>query len=142
MANLWPPFLGAGVSVRRISPDWRHVVVELRLRWYNRNYVGSHFGGNLFTMTDPFLMLMLIRNLGLEYVVWDMASTIEFLKPARGTVRAEFEIDENRLRGILDAIAGGARHHEEFSTDILDSSGTVVARVRKTVYIRRKNPDR
>ena len=32
------------------------MTVKLTLRWYNRNYVGTHFSGNLFTMTDPFYM--------------------------------------------------------------------------------------
>ncbi len=52
--NVWPPFLLSGIHVTRLSNDWRHVEVELRLRPWNRNYVGTHFGGSLFAMTDPF----------------------------------------------------------------------------------------
>ncbi len=72
IVNFWPPYLGAAIAVEEIARDWRTIRVAMKLRWYNRNYVNSHFGGNLFSMTDPFYMLMLLRNLGREYVVWDM----------------------------------------------------------------------
>jgi hypothetical protein len=67
--NLWPPFLGAGIRVRFISRDWRKIVTQLRLYGLNRNYMGTHFGGSLFSMTDPFYMLMLIRTLGKDYSI-------------------------------------------------------------------------
>jgi hypothetical protein len=67
--NLWPPFRGAGVRVRHIAPDWREAHVELKFGLLNRNYVGTHFGGSLYAMTDPFYMLMLIHLLGPDYVV-------------------------------------------------------------------------
>ena len=73
--NLWPPFLGAGIRVKRIAPDMKAVDVEMKLRWWNANYVGTHFGGSLFAMTDAFYMLMLMANLGGDYIVWDKAAT-------------------------------------------------------------------
>src|SRR3546814_10591719 len=76
--NVWPPFLFAGIRVRTISDDYRHARVELRQRWYNRNFVGTHFGGSLFAMTDPFWMIMTMQALGDGYIVWDKAATIEF----------------------------------------------------------------
>ena len=69
--NLWPPFLGAGIRVRHIAPDWSEVRVELRQGLLNRNYVGTHYGGSLFSMTDPFYALMLMHLLGSRYLVWD-----------------------------------------------------------------------
>jgi hypothetical protein len=78
--NFWPPFLGAGVRVKHIAGDMRAVDVEMRLRWWNANYVGTHFGGSLFAMTDAFYMLMLMANLGREYIVWDKAATIRYKK--------------------------------------------------------------
>ena len=86
--NLWPVFRGAGIRVREIGPDFRSVTVELRAKLLNRNYVGTHFGGSLFAMTDPFFMIMMMQNLGRDYIVWDKAGTVRFLKPARGTVTA------------------------------------------------------
>ena len=60
--NVWPPFRGAGVRVREIAPDFRSVHVELRMGILNRNYVGTHFGGSLFAMTDPFFMIMMMKK--------------------------------------------------------------------------------
>jgi acyl-coenzyme A thioesterase PaaI-like protein len=136
--NLWPPFLCNGIRVTGIASDWRSARVELRSRPWNRNYVGVHFGGNLFSMTDPFWMLLTMHALGSDYIVWDQAGTIEFLKPGRGTVRAGFELDDATLDRLREATADGAKHLHWFETDVVDASGDVVARVRKQVYVRRK----
>lgn len=139
--NLWPPFLGAGIRVKFISRDWRKIVTQLRLYGLNRNYMGTHFGGSLFAMTDPFYMLMLIRNLGKQYNVWDKTATIEFIKPVKGTVRAIFTLNEERLGQIRRKTSNGDKHFEEFKIDVLDKHGEVIATVKKVIYIRKK-PDR
>ena len=69
--NTYPPYLMTGICVRQIARDWRRVVVSMGLHWYNRNYFGTHFGASLYAMTDPFYVIMLSRNIGSEYVVWD-----------------------------------------------------------------------
>lgn len=136
--NLWPPFLFTGIRVTRLTPDWRHATVRLRLRPWNRNYVGTHFGGSLFAMTDPFWMLLALHALGRDYVVWDQAGRIEFVRPGRGTVHARFDLDDATLATIRTATAGGAKHLHWFETDVTADDGTVVARVRKQLYVRRK----
>lgn len=138
--NLWPPFLFAGIHVRAIAADWRAAQVELRMRPWNRNYVGVHFGGSLFAMTDPFWMLLVKECLGRDYMVWDQAATIEFVKPGRGTVRAGFVLDQNVLEELRAAAADGAKVLRWFETEVTDGAGSVVARVRKQVYVRRKRP--
>src|SRR5205085_8214807 len=90
--NCWPPFLGAGIRVRRIAPDWREVDVAMGLRWYNQNYVRSHFGGSLYAMTDPFYMIMLMHALGPDYIVWDQVAQIEYIAPGKATVHARFRL--------------------------------------------------
>jgi acyl-coenzyme A thioesterase PaaI-like protein len=137
----WPPFLFAGIRVVRLDDDFRHVRVELRERWFNRNYVGTHFGGSLFAMTDPFWMIMLMQRLGGAYRVWDQAGEIRFEKPGRGTVSADFVLDDAVVEEVRVAAADGAKVHRWFETDVRDGSGEVVARVRKQLYVRRK-PDR
>jgi hypothetical protein len=82
LVNFWPPFLGAGIRVKHIAADMKSVDVEMKLRFWNANYVGTHFGGSLFAMTDAFYMLMLMANLGREYIVWDKAASIRYKKPA------------------------------------------------------------
>ena len=136
--NVWPPFLFAGVRVHTISDDYRHARVELRQRWYNRNFVGTHFGGSLFAMTDPFWMIMTMQALGDGYIVWDKAAEIEFVKPGRGTVVAEFVLDDGVLDRIRAATDGGEKLLHWFETPVTDAGGDVVARVRKQVYVRRK----
>jgi acyl-coenzyme A thioesterase PaaI-like protein len=136
--NLYPPYLGTGIAVKSISPDYREICVQMKLRWYNRNYVKTHFGGSLYAMTDPFFMLMLIHILGKEYVVWDKAAHIDFIKPGSGTVTADFLIVEEQIQDIIERTAGGEKYFPEFSVDIKNESGETVARVNKTVYVRRK----
>lgn len=136
--NLWPPYLGAAITVRHIASDWRTIRVAMKLRWYNRNYVNSHFGGNLFAMTDPFFMLMLMRNLGGDYIVWDSAAKIVFLAPGRGRVAACFHLTGERVAEIIAKAATGEKLLERFRVDILDEQGERVASVRKTLYIRKK----
>lgn len=136
--NWWPPFRAAGIRVRELSPDFRRATVELRMKLLNRNYVGSHFGGSLFAMTDPFFMIMMMKNLGAGYVVWDKAGTVRFLKPARGTVTARFEMPEDAVARARAATAAGEKHEPVFRVEITDQHGVVVADVEKTLYIRRR----
>ncbi|WP_434633892.1 DUF4442 domain-containing protein [Chromobacterium sp. CV08] len=136
--NLWPPFLGAGIRVRKLSADFRKAEVGLKLGFGNRNYVGTHFGGSLYAMTDPFYMLMVLRQLGNDHYVWDQAGRIEYLKPGRGTVRAHFHLTDEMLDDIRAHTAGGEKYLPEMTVDIVDDAGERVAVVYKTLYVRRK----
>ncbi|CTP82735.1 tetrameric acyl-CoA thioesterase [Xanthomonas translucens pv. arrhenatheri] len=136
--NLWPPFLFAGIHLAELSADYRYARVELRMRPWNRNYVGTHFGGSLFAMTDPFWMLLAMQNLGRAYYVWDKAGSIEFVHPGRGTVSAQFRLDDALLDEMRAATAGGDKYLRWFDNEILDAQGEVVARTRKQLYVRRK----
>jgi len=134
----WPPFLGAGISVKSLSEDFRDAVVVLKLGRLNRNYVGTHFGGSLYAMTDPFFMIMLMKNLGPEYLVWDKEGHIEYVAPGRGTVSAHFLLSANRIAEVREQAAGGGKTFPEFHVTVKDEAGTVVAKVRKTLYVRLK----
>lgn len=137
--NLYPPYLGAGIRIDRLSPDMRAIRVKMKLTWYNRNYVGTQFGGSLYSMTDPFYMLMIMENLGRDYIVWDKAARIDFIKPGTGTVYAEFAIGEALLEEIRQRTSGGEKYLPELQVDIRDDSGQLIAQVHKTLYVRRKN---
>ncbi|MDM8348704.1 DUF4442 domain-containing protein [Pseudomonas sp. sp1636] len=136
--NLYPPYLGAGVWVRHIGADFRQVQVKMGLGWYNRNYVGTQFGGSLYSMTDPFFMLMLMENLGRDYIVWDKAARIDFIAPGQGPVFADFSIDEGLLEEIRVRTADGDKYLPELQVEVRDGAGTLVARVHKTLYVRLK----
>ncbi|QGX39579.1 DUF4442 domain-containing protein [Permianibacter aggregans] len=142
LLNIWSPFRGAGIKVRSVSPDFRHVIVDLKAPRWKRNYVGTHFGGSLYAMTDPFYMLMLMRNLGRDYWVWDKTASIDYLTAASGVVSAHFRLSEGQIQAIRDATATGDKHLPEFHIDIVDAQGTVVARVHRTLYVRLKKDRR
>jgi len=140
LLNIWPPFLGAGIRVRRITPDWKEIDVEMKLRWWNRNYVGTHYGGSLYSMVDPFFMLMLIENLGKDYIVWDKAASIRFRKPGRGTVFASFRLLNEQINEIRQALTSQEKIERRFTVEVKDHSGSVVAEVEKLLHLRRKDP--
>jgi len=136
--KFWPPMLGAGIRIKEISDDYRHLVVSMKLRRYNRNYVGTHYGGSLFSMTDPFYMLMLLNILGPKYYVWDKTSKIDYVAPGKTEVFAKFQLSEDQIRDIVKRSSDGAPLYVDFKVDILDTNGDVVAKVDKTLYIRKK----
>jgi acyl-coenzyme A thioesterase PaaI-like protein len=136
--NVYPPFVGAGIHVTRIDPDWRYLRVEMPLRFYNRNYVGTHFGGSLYVMTDPFLMIMAIKNLGPDYVVWDKAAEISFVSPGRGRVAAEFRLTDADVQDMRNATADGSKYLPWFPVEVRAVDGTLVARVRKQLFVKKK----
>ena len=137
-ANLWSPFFGAGIKITHISPDYRLIRVEMKLRWYNKNYVGTHFGGSMYAMTDPFYMMMLINNLGRDYIVWDKGAQIEFLKPGRGTLSVDFNLDEDQIQEIKQKADADGKYVFELPVEVQNDAGEVVARVSKTLYVRNK----
>jgi acyl-coenzyme A thioesterase PaaI-like protein len=134
--NLYPPYLGAGVRVTHVDPDWRELHVSMKLGRLNRNAVGTHFGGSLYSMVDPHLMLLLMQRLGPDYVVWDKSAGIEFLKPGRGTVRAVIRVPEAEVDKIRQETAGGDTYYPSYEIEVVDEQGDVVTRVTKTLYVR------
>lgn len=138
--NNWRPYTGAGIHAARISADFRQVTVELTLSDYNQNYFGTHFGGSLSAMTNPFYVLMLANILGPGYTVWDTAQKIRYVAPGRGTVRAHFQLSEDEIVKAKARTAGGEKYEPVFEVDIVDEAGQVIARVEQTLYIRRARP--
>jgi hypothetical protein len=135
--NIWPPMAGAGIRVKW-SPDHKAVDVEMKLRFWNRNYVGTHYGGSLYSMADPFYMLMLMENLGRDYIVWDKAASIRFRKPGKGRVKAEFRLTDAQLDEIREKLKIQEKFEPTFLVEVKDETGDVVAEVQKVIYIRRK----
>lgn len=138
LLNIYPPYLGAGVSVTHIAADWSRADVQMKLRWYNRNALGTHFGGSLYSMVDPHLMLMLMQRLGAAYQIWDKWAAIDFQAPGRGTVRATIEIPQEKLEQICQHTEQGDKYLPEFEIPITDGQDQRVAVVHKRLYIRRK----
>lgn len=138
--NIYGPYLGAGIRITHIDPEWREMDVRMKLRWYNRNIMGTHFGGSLYAMVDPQMMLMLINRLGKDYIVWDQAAEIAYVKPATGTVEARLSLSDSQLDEIKSKTSGGAAYRPSFEIVIRDVDGIVVSKVKKVLYVKRKTP--
>lgn len=126
------------MRVTHVSDDFRTVKVEMPLRFYNKNYVGTHFGGSLYAMCDPFYMLMLINILGPGYIVWDKAAAIRFKRPGKGLVKATFTIPEEKIAEIRAAADSQPKVEPEFHVTVTDEKGEVVAEIDKLLYVRKK----
>ncbi|MFT6261473.1 MAG: acyl-coenzyme A thioesterase PaaI-like protein [Bermanella sp.] len=138
LMNWYGPYRGAGVKIRHLADDFSSATVEMPLRWYNRNYVGVHFGGSLYSMVDPFHMLLIMNQLGSNYVVWDKQATIEFISPGTGTVTAHFEIGKEVIQDILDNTKNNEKYLPVFTVEVLGEDGKLVARAKKTIHVRKK----
>jgi len=136
--SLWIPNLFSGIRVRRFAPDWTSAEVELHVNVFTRNYVKTAFGGSMSAMTDPYFFMLVMHQLGGDYVVWDTRGEIEFLKPGRGVLTARFEVPREKADELRGRADGGAKVLEWFETDIRDAAGDIVARVRREVYVRQK----
>lgn len=136
--NLWPPFLGAGIKIMTISADYLHIKVRLKMHWYNTNYVGVHFGGSLYAMVDPFYMLILLKKLGNDYIVWDKSAQIDFIKPGKGSVYAEFNFTEDEIQSIRSNVDQAGKLVFAKSVEIKSTDNEVVAYVVKNIYVRKK----
>jgi acyl-coenzyme A thioesterase PaaI-like protein len=138
LLNFYGPYLGAGVKVNYIAEDFTEIRVSMKLRWYNRNAVSTHFGGSLYAMVDPHLMLMLMKLLGPGYTVWDKSAAIDFVRPGTGTVSATICIDDTTVQSIKEKVAAKRRYEPEFDIEVVDDQKKLVCRVKKILYVRKK----
>jgi acyl-coenzyme A thioesterase PaaI-like protein len=136
--NWYPPLLGAGIHVLHRESDAYTIKVKMPLTRLNFNAVGTHFGGSLYAMCDPFFMLILMQHLGRDYIVWDKAASIQFVKPGKGTVYATFHISPETIAAIKAQADAGEKLEPVFNVDVVDSAGEVIARVEKRLYVRKK----
>jgi acyl-coenzyme A thioesterase PaaI-like protein len=137
--NLFPAYRRTGGRVTHIAADWSEVRVKLPLNWATRNYVGTLFGGSIYGAVDPVFMLMLLKRLGDDYIVWDKAASIRFKRPGRGTLRATFTMPDDELDAIRAALETERSVNRVYTVDLVAEDGTVCATVEKTEYVRRKD---
>lgn len=135
-------YRGTGARLRYIAPDWSEIRLDLPLSWRTRNYVGTIFGGSIYAAVDPIYMLMLIRRLGRDFVVWDKAATIQFKKPGKETLHARFEIRDEELAAIRTALESQRSVDRTYLVKLVDGSGMICATIEKVIYIRRREAER
>ncbi|RZJ20636.1 MAG: DUF4442 domain-containing protein [Acinetobacter sp.] len=140
LLNRYAPFRGAGIEIDQVDLANYHIRIKMPLTRKNQNVVGVHFGGSLYSMVDPFYMLILMHHLGSKYIVWDKSASIQFLSPGRGTVYADIRLDLTEINQIKQLAEYHAPVYRTYNLNIFDESGIRIAEVQKTVYIRRKKP--
>ena len=133
--NLYPPFLGAGIKITAVDPEWRWIEARLRFRWWNRNYVGTVFGGSIFSLCDPFHMVLLMNRLGKEYVVRDKGGEIRYLQKGLGDLTARFEMPDSEIEAVRKDLSDV--HERRYSCSVKNSAGDAVAEVVKVLHVRR-----
>ena len=138
MLNHYAPYTGAGIEIAKIDLPNYHIRIKMPLTRKNQNIVGVHFGGSLYSMVDPFYMLLLMHHLGPKYIVWDKTATIKFLTPSRGTVYADIRLDFQEVEQIKTLTKNYTPVIRRYSLNIFDEAGLRIAEIEKTLYIRRK----
>lgn len=137
-ARVWGPFLGAAIRVTKVTPDFKEIETRMKLHWYNSNMVGTHYGGSLYSMTDPFYMVMLLANIGDEHFVWDKSVKVEYVRAVKSEVRATFKLTDDVIERIVEEAKDGKPHYFNFEVNVLDVDDNVVTKLDKSVYVRRK----
>ena len=137
---LWPPYFGAGITVDAFNADITSITVRMKMRFWNKNYVGTHFGGSLYSMCDPWFMFILLEHLGQECVVWDKGAEIDFIAPGVGTMFATFSIEHETIASLREKVQDNQKHFPVFTAQIVDTQGAVIANVTKRLYVRKKRP--
>ena len=136
--NLFPAYRGTGGRVTYIAEDWKAVHVKVPLSWRTRNYVGTIYGGSMYGAIDPIYMLMLIKILGPEYIVWDKAAKIRFRKPGKDTLFADFQLSNEEIAEIKRLAGTEESVDRIYSLELKDKAGVVYAEIEKTLYIAKK----
>ena len=138
MFNLFPAYLGSGAKVTYIDASYKQLKIKLPLSWRTRNYVGTIYGGSMYAAIDPMYMLMLMRILGKDYVVWDKAASIRFRRPGTTTLYANFVITDEQVQEIQALVAENGEIDYHFQLDMVDEQGKVHAQFDKTIYVATK----
>ncbi|MCB1201821.1 MAG: YiiD C-terminal domain-containing protein [Leptospiraceae bacterium] len=132
---MFGPYNGAGIRIRQI--DAFTVESYMSLTPTNTNYVGTHFGGSLYSMCDPFFMFILLHHFSESCMVWDKGAKIDFVRPGTGTVTARFHIPEEEIQTIREILKTEKKVIRTYTVNVLDETNNVVAALEKDLYIRR-----
>ncbi len=137
--NWWPALRGTGLRVTYASPDWTELRLKLKLNWRTRNYVGTIFGGSIYGAADPFYMVMIIRQIGPDYVVWDKSAHIDFKRPGDRTLYARFLMPPEEVASLRAAADDAGEIERDYAIELTDADGKIYAVVTKTIYVARKD---
>ena len=135
--NTWPPFRGQGIRVTNINKSMTRMDVQIKPKWFNQSAFAL-FGGSIYSMTDPFYVLLFLAHISNDHIVWDKSAFITFISPAKKSINVTYEITPAQIQDIVERCEDGTPVLETFNVDLIDTSGELVAQVEKVVYIRKK----
>jgi hypothetical protein len=136
--NLSPVYRRTGGRLMKVTNDLKYVKIKLSLTYRTRNYVGTLYGGHMYSCVDGIYMVQLINILGDDYVVWDKSATIKFRKPGNQKLFAEFIIPDQLIEQIKTEISQLNEKDYILSVNLTDKEGLVYAEVEKVIYIASK----
>jgi len=136
--NFFPAYRRTGARITFIAANQREVRIALPLDWRTRNYVGTTFGGSIYAAIDPILMVMFIRLLGSDFIVWLKSARIQFKRPGRSTLSAIFKVDGEELEAIRLGLENEPKLEREYRIEAVDAQGRVCAVVEQTLYFRKE----
>lgn len=137
LLSFWPPYFFSGIKIMSVNDDFTKIEVCMKQRFWNTNYVGSHFGGSLYSMCDPFYMFILLHHLK-GHIIWDKGASFKFKKPGYGSVRATFEIDLKTIEQLKQEAERNFSFSPIFKTKVFDRDQNVVFELEKTLYIKKR----
>lgn len=138
--NFSPMYRRSTSRIVSVSKDLMHIKIRLAISYKNRNYVNSVFGGSMFSAVDPIPMVQLIQLIGDDYVVWDKSANINFRRPAKEDLYADFIYTEEELEGIRKEVAEKNEIDIVKTTKLMNKDGTkLFCQVDKTIYVAKKD---
>ncbi len=136
--NLFPAYRRGGGRIAYISDNYHEIHVKLPLNRATKNYVGTIFGGSMFAAVDPIYMVMLIKILGKDYVVWDKSANVRFKRPGKETLFAKFVIKPEEISGIKAQLEAVKSMDKIFTIELKNEAGKIHCIVEKTLYLAKK----
>ena len=77
--------------------------------------------------------------LGRDYIVWDKAASIQYKRPGRSTLYAEFIISPEEIAEVRDILSRQPEVDRVYRIELKDGNGIVHSVVERTVYIANKD---
>lgn len=133
--NLSPMYRRSTGRITSVTPDLSKIEIKIPISYKNKNYVGTIFGGSLFSATDPIYMVQLIQLLGTNYVVWDKSSVVKFKRPANSDAYSVFEFTEHELMDLKKEIDQKKEVDIVKLVHLTSNDGRLFCEIEKTIYV-------
>lgn len=138
--NLSPMYRRSTARIQSVSEDLSKICIKLPINYKNRNYMGTIFGGSMFSSVDPIPMVQLIHLTDHQYVIWDKSAEIYFKRPAHVDLYADFIYTKEELQEIEERVKTENEIVIVKTTQLTDKNKkNLYCEIKKTIYIADKN---